>query len=340
MLLNIHSYYSLRYGTYSIEQLIEQMLVHGYDTGVLTDINNSSATLEFIRKCQAAGLKGLAGMEFRNGNELLYIGIAKNEEGFKELNDLMTYANRTKELLPKRAPEFKNAFVVYQYENLSVKELRDYEYIGIRRHEINKVVLEPKHHLKHFVILQTVSFKSENYMLHKQLRAIDNNILISQLEQQQIGRADEIFISKQQLLSDYAIVQELIENTEKLLGACDFDVEFNGSKNVKHFTGSRYGDKELLYRYAMQGLEKRYGQDNIVARERVLKELEIIDQLNFSSYFLITDDICRYARSQDFYYVGRGSGANSVVAYCLEITDVCPIELNLYFERFLNPKRK
>src|SRR5690606_39671881 len=137
----------------------------------------------------------------------------------------------------------------------------------------------PKHHLKHFVILQTVSFKSENYMLHKQLRAIDNNILISQLEQQQIGRTDDIFISKQQLLSDYAIVQELIENTEKLLGACDFDVEFNGSKNVKHFTGSRYGDKELLYRYAMQGLEKRYGHDNIVARERVLKELEIIDQL-------------------------------------------------------------
>lgn len=340
MLLNIHSYYSLRYGTYSIEQLIEQMLIHGYNTGVLTDVNNSSATLEFIMKCQAAGLKGLAGMEFRNDNELLYIGIAKNEEGFKELNDLMTYANRTKEPLPKRAPEFKNAFVVYPFGSLKTKELKDFEYLGIRRHQVNKVVLAAKHDLERFVILQTVSFKSENYMLHKQLRAIDNNILISQLEEQHIGRADETFISKSDLIAAYRSVPELIENTEKVLGACDFDVEFSGSKNVKHFTGSRSGDKELLYRYAMQGLEKRYGQDNIVARERVLKELEIIDQLNFSSYFLITDDICRYARSQDFYYVGRGSGANSVVAYCLEITDVCPIELNLYFERFLNPKRK
>ena len=55
---------------------------------------------------------------------------------------------------------------------------------------------------------------------------------------------------------------------------------------------------------------------------------------------MITDDICRYARSRNFHYVGRGSGANSIVAYCLGITDVCPIELNLYFERFLNPKRK
>src|SRR5690606_9711209 len=273
MLLNIHSYYSLRYGTYSIEQLIEQMLAHGYDTGVLTDINNSSATLEFIRKCQTAGLKGLAGMEFRNGNKLLYIGIAKNEEGFKELNDLMTYANRTKELLPKRVPEFKNAFVVYPYESINMKELRENEYIGIRPCEVNKIVLEPKHYLKHYVILQPVSFQSENYMLHKQLRAIDNNILISQLEQNQLGRPDEIFISKEQLIASYAIVPELIKNTENLLGECGFDVEFNGSKNVKHFTGSRYGDKELLYRFAMQGLEKRYGQDNIVARERVLKEL-------------------------------------------------------------------
>jgi len=87
-------------------------------------------------------------------------------------------------------------------------------------------------------------------------------------------------------------------------------------------------------------LLRRYGPTDKAARERVIKELDIIDNLNFSSYFLITDDICRYARSRDFHYVGRGSGANSIVAYCLNITDVCPIELNLYFERFLNPKRQ
>src|SRR5690606_25450078 len=56
-------------------------------------------------------------------------------------------------------------------------------------------------------------------------------------------------------------------------------------------------------------------------------------------YFLIAWDLVRYARSRGFAYVGRGSGANSIVAYCLQITDVDPIELNLYFERFLNPQR-
>ena len=76
-----------------------------------------------------------------------------------------------------------------------------------------------------------------------------------------------------------------------------------------------------------------------MAKERVNKELEIIDKSGFNAYFLITWDIVRYAKNRGFYYVGRGSGANSVVAYCLRITDVDPIELNLYFERFLNPQR-
>ncbi|MCC6818870.1 MAG: DNA polymerase III subunit alpha, partial [Bacteroidia bacterium] len=69
---------------------------------------------------------------------------------------------------------------------------------------------------------------------------------------------------------------------------------------------------------------------------RIEKELEVIQQLNFASYFLINWDIVNYARSKDYYYVGRGSGANSILAYLLRITDVDPIELDLYFERFIN----
>ena len=61
--------------------------------------------------------------------------------------------------------------------------------------------------------------------------------------------------------------------------------------------------------------------------------------MDFASYFLITWDIIRYAQSMGFYHVGRGSGANSIVAFCLYITDVDPIELNLFFERFINPYR-
>ena len=75
------------------------------------------------------------------------------------------------------------------------------------------------------------------------------------------------------------------------------------------------------------------------ALQRLQKELEIIAQRNFAAYFLISYDIVSFARQQQFEYVGRGSGANSLVAYCLQLTNVDPIELDLYFERFLNPER-
>src|SRR5690606_24987229 len=129
--------YSLRYGTLDLRQLTEGMVANGYDTAVLTDINNSTAALEFIRECRTAGLNGLLGMEFRNGAHLLYIGIAKNESGFKELNDFMTAANRQSRDLPTDAPAFNDVFVVYPYSN-GGRMLRDYEYLGIRPSEVNR----------------------------------------------------------------------------------------------------------------------------------------------------------------------------------------------------------
>src|SRR5690606_28049946 len=137
MLLNLHSYYSLRYGTLCLRQLIKGMVANGYDTAVLTDINNSTASLDFIRECRAAGLNGIAGMEFRNKESLLYIGIAKNTSGFKELNDFMTAANRQGKSLPAVAPGFNDVFVVYPYSN-GGRSLRENEYLGIRPSEINR----------------------------------------------------------------------------------------------------------------------------------------------------------------------------------------------------------
>ena len=133
-------------------------------------------------------------------------------------------------------------------------------------------------------------------------------------------------------------------NTLQLLESCSFDVELGTSKNRKTFTGSPYDDKLLLEKLAEDGFRRRYGAGlsrsaQRTAKERVDKELRVIDDLGFSPYFLITWDIIRYARGCGFRHVGRGSGANSTVAYCMGITDVDPIELDLYFERFINPHR-
>ena len=89
----------------------------------------------------------------------------------------------------------------------------------------------------------------------------------------------------------------------------------------------------------MDGLLYRYPVPSPEVMERIEKELDVITQLNFASYFLINWNIIQYARHKSYYYVGRGSGSNSIVAYLLRITDVDPIELDLYFERFINLHR-
>ncbi len=132
---------------------------------------------------------------------------------------------------------------------------------------------------------------------------------------------------------------EIIRNTEYILGEAHIDFDFNTIKNKDCFTGSRYDDKLLAGKTGPRRDAPPLREKQPEANRRVKHELEIIDRMGFSAYFLITWDIIRYSMSRGFYHVGRGSGANSVVAYCLKITDVDPIELDLYFERFINPKR-
>ncbi|CDS93696.1 DNA-directed DNA polymerase III PolC [Sphingobacterium sp. PM2-P1-29] len=340
MMINLHSYYSLRYGTLSLEDLITGMLETGHETAVLTDINNSSGSLNFLRLGMKAGLNILAGMEFRNGDHLLYIGIAKNNEGFRQLNEFMTAANRDKKVLPAEAPFLDQVYFIYPYRSKQVSDLKQNEYIGIRPAELNLIRFEPASNLEKYVILSPVTFTLEDYKLHCQLRAINHNILFSQLDKTMVASREEVFVSKVKLLELYRDFPLLIRNTNKLLGSCSFDLDFKKIKNKETFTGNRTNDRQLLHKYTQDGFARRYGKTDKVAIERIEKELEIIENLNFSSYFLITDDICRYARGKDYHYVGRGSGANSAVAYCLGITDVDPIALNLPFERFLNPKRQ
>lgn len=323
----------------SVEQLIDNLIDNGYHTAVLTDINNSSGIHEYIKLCREKGFNGIAGMEFRRGDKLLFIGIARNEDGLQELNEYRTHYNlNSKETIPDRAPLVNQVNIVYPFGSVDLHVLRENEYIGVRISDLNRLDYQSAWQHK-YVILQPVTFIDKaGFRLHCQLRAIDNNILLSQLKKEMCAGRDEILLPYVQLIQAYSRFPRIIDNTIRLLRDCSFDFDFTKSRNKQTFTGSRYDDKELLRVLATDGLKYRYG-NNKIARERVDKELEIIDKLGFSSYFLITHDIVRYGMSKGFYHVGRGSGANSVVAYCLRITDVCPIELDLYFERFLNPKR-
>lgn len=340
MILNAHTNYSLRYGTLTINELVDIAIENHHDAVAITDINNTAGVLHFVKECFERGVKPIVGAEFRKEDELLFVALARNNEGFKEINELLTNCNLLGTDYPAQ-PSFQNCYVIYPYGKIKYTELKEHEYIGVRLTHLNKILLEKKIVQQKYIILQSSTYKNKTgYEVHKKLRAIDRNLLLSQLESQHISGVDEYILPKEKLLRYFEFFPHIIENTNRIISNCDFKFDFEVVKNKKFFTTNAYDDKELLRQEALRGLEYRYPGNKKVALERVNKELEIIDRMGFSSYFLITWDMIKYSMHHGFYHYGRGSGANSVVAYCLRITDVCPIELDLYFERFLNPKRK
>jgi DNA polymerase-3 subunit alpha len=339
MYLNVHSQYSLRYGTLSIESLIDQAKALGIEQMALTDINNSTGATEFTRNCQEKGIKAITGIEFRRDNKLLYIGIARNREGMKELNDFLSFYNLNSMSLPDSPWDFQNAYIIYPYSQ-DHPPLKDNEFLGIPYRELSKLFGKPIARIQEKIVaLQPLSVSNKlEHRLHTYLRGIDLNTLLSKIGEHDRCHEDEIMLSPEELKERYSSYPFIIQNTEKLMNDCSSTFE-KGSKNRKTFTGYAKDDKDLLEKLAMEGMEYRYGRSNKEALKRIKKELQVIDELHFSAYFLITWDIIRYSMARGYYHIGRGSGANSIVSYCLRITDVDPIELDLYFERFLNRQR-
>jgi len=341
MYLNCHTHFSLRYGVLSVAELVELARAHGIKQLALTDIHSTSACYDFVRACREAGIDPVIGMEFRKGDELLYIALARNLQGFREINEFYSLYAHQGLPFPDLPPYWSEVFVVYPWEKRERVSLTEREFLGVRPSHVRQLLRSRyRHRPDRLVALQPVTFAdAEGQQLHRVLRAIDHNTLWGKLKNSQQAPADARFISPDTLREIFKDYPRILSNTERLLGECSFNFVFGQRRTRQTFTGGKYDDMLLLEKLAREGLRWRYGKHHPEATRRMERELEIIDQLDFNAYFLITWDFIQYGRSRGLFHVGRGSGANSLVAYCLGISDVDPIELDLYFERFLNPKR-
>jgi len=341
LLLNCHTYYSYKFGTISIEQLVQEAKSKAYISLVLSDINNTSACLDFIRQCEKEQIKPILGIDFRNGVQQQYIGIAQNNAGFQQLNEHLTQYLHSGDDFPQKAPNFTDAYVIYPFGDIDYQSLNQNEYVGIKPSQLSKLVfLEWKNRQDKLVILQSVTFRHKrDFNIHRLLRAIDKNVVLSRLAKTEEANPDEIMFINHDIQELFKEYPQIIANTSKIIENCSIHFEFKTSKNKQTYTGSDEEDYKLLVTESYKGLKYRYKEPSDEVFDRIEKELKVIKQMNFCSYFLINWDMVQHARSKGCYYVGRGSGANSMVAYLLRITDVDPIELDLYFERFINPSR-
>lgn len=347
MYLNCHTYYSLRYGTFSEIELLELAKSNDVSCLALTDINNTSACLSFIKQAKKHNIKPLIGVDFRNGAKQQFVGIAKNNTGFQELNSLLSHHLENKKPIASKAPKLQNVFIIYPFENVLEHEITSFdenEFIGVSVEEIRKLTFSKlKNFTDKLVIQQPVTIRNKkDFNAHRLLRAIDNNCLLSKLSSTEECLPTEKMISKENLLNAFTNFPHIIENTQHVMDQCQIHFDFGSersSQNLKNYKGNLEADFEYLQELCDEGLPKRYKNPSEKVYERLNRELETIKSLDFVSFFLINYDIISYAKHKGYFHVGRGSGANSIVAYIIGITDVDPIELDLYFERFINPFR-
>lgn len=346
MLLNSHTYYSFRYGAMSPSDLLQTASEMGHDRIAVTDINNSAAALQVLRLAPKYNIHVVVGVDFRKGVNQQFIALAINNQGFEQINSFLSNLLHRSLPIPSEAPEWNESevIVIYPLKNAPRRKLRSNEYIGIAPHEMFRSTWKRElWEESRMIALATATFRHKrDFNAHRLLRAIDQNTLLSKLAAKQVAQPSDRICDVHTLKDAYSDRPAWLIRSANILEKCNVYFGFGDDQqfqNQQTYTGTQEEDCALLEKLCHEGIDYRYPNKGKEIEERLQKELSIIKEKNFVSYFLINWDIVNYARSKGCFYVGRGSGANSIIAYLLRITDVDPLELDLYFERFINLHR-
>jgi len=362
--LHCHSAYSLLSGASRLPDILARAKQCDMTALALTDTNGLYGAMSFYRQARQAGIKPIFGAiieternfsaEGAGGEKQRAVCLARNRDGYAALCRIITERHLCEDfdlvealtrhqdgiyiladspaLLHQLAPRVEPGRLFAEVRRFpggrnairvtGLRTLRAAEELRLPRVATNAV---------HFV-------DSDSHPIHCVLTAIRRNILLSEVLPQDTAHPEARLKSGTEMERLFADIPDAIANTRRIAEDCN--VEFDGRPVFPKCELER-GETPFsrLWKLAFHGAEKRYQPLTPPVIERLRHELEVINALGFAEYFLIVHDIVRHARGEGIPIVGRGSAADSLVAYCLGITCVDPLAHDLYFERFLNMHR-
>ncbi len=344
--LAVHSNYSLMRGTTSINKLCSTAARLGYKQLALTDTDNLYGLWPFLNACKEYNIRPIIGVELTDPTtkERAFC-LANNKSGYSNLCRLTTARHCS--------PTFAlQTSIPTNYQGLTIltdsTRLLHYwhqENIKVFAALINKPDsnsdrvrrVAQKLGIASVAVPDAYFLSTDEHKFHLLLRAIDTNTTLSRLKKDETVSNNHWLMSSSEFTKRFSIWPDAIENSILLAEQCTFSgPEFGLTLPPYKNRTRRQSDNELRHK-TFNGAFTRYGEKLPQAvSKRLEHELKIIADMEFSSYFLVVHDIVQPVQRT----CGRGSGAASLVAYCLHITNVCPVKHNLYFERFLNPGRK
>ncbi len=181
----------------------------------------------------------------------------------------------------------------------------------------------------------------EDSKMHSILVCIQTNKTIYDEDKLEFGTEDFYLKSADEMYDLFSMWPEACENTNVIAEKCNFEFEFGVTKLPYFEAPNGLDNKQFMINLCEEGLRKHYGDNpSEEVKNRLEFEISVIEKMGYINYFLIVYDFINFARSKGIPVgPGRGSGAGSICAYCMGITDIDPIQYKLLFERFLNPER-
>lgn len=336
LLFSAVSNFSLLRGIHSPEVICKIARELGFTAVSLTDHNNLYGFPAFLRACKEYGLQPLAGAEVTapDGDALLY---AEGEHGFSNLCRIISekHCNENFQLCSSVSLDSRGIHAVT--DNIQLLRILHGKCKSYYRMSSPKV---PPPEIKKWgissIIIPSMVFLNENeFNLHCILRAIDCNTTLSRISLSDIISKKSLFSSWNAILERFEVFDKAINETLRLAEVLSSNRLLEERGPLMPVFAGNIAAGELLRHKAYEGAKQRYGDLSEAVVSRLDYELDIIGRKGFSDYFLVVNDIVKQSPRT----CGRGSGAASIVAYSLGITNVDPIRYNLMFERFLNPGR-
>jgi len=334
------------WGTAPVPALCRTARRLGYDRLALTDTDNLYGLWPFLRACRREGLIPIVGAEVTEpGRRRRAVCLVEDARGYRNLCRLLTRRHREDNFNLETALAELGAGLTVTTRDAGL--LRGLYSAGIpAAAAIARKPLTAAHPLVRaaaavgaplVAVPGSFFLRPADLTVHRLLRAIAGNTALSRLAPADVAPADAWLAAPQEYARRFAVCPEAVRATGRIAERLAFCGPQFGTV-MPPLSGAGGADPAACLRTAAyRGARRRYGAElSEAVVERLEHELRSIVASGFSAYFLIVADIVRRSPRT----CGRGSGAASLVAYCLGITNVCPLKHNLYFERFLNPGRK
>ncbi len=340
--------------TLTIDSIVDFARQCGNSYATLTDTNSMAGLIKFVKTAEAAGIKPILGAYINSpkSKKVSAIFLAKNSHCYSELCRIITARNLDKKfsVISTVQNVSDNLFIFTSsldlLKNISFSEqLKRNFYVELiitekqKKHTRLLYNFAKENNISVIASHPAYFFDKADFEFYKVIAAIEKNKTVENFEEAELMDSEFYLKTPDEFSANWKALPEAIKNTDFIAENCNVNLELGEYKFPTYFVPKGETAFTYLWKIASDGLAERYKPITEEAVARLKFELGIINELGFSDYFLIVWDIVKEAHRRNMVTVGRGSAANSIVAYCLNLTQVDPVKYNLYFERFLNKGR-